>query len=196
MGVNDTKMKTAPFFNEYDPVTTTNENPSVNLYNANKASSQGFMNQKPSYGSNGLGEMLDDEMGTNDACIDCVSYLRRISIGTHQSNQVHKLTSKSKPYYTHLLVEHYNDEETLFQVIDELLETKDADHNATELFLLLSNLVTKEEPPVLQTLIKVEKYLISKSNDFVIVPILKDVIDPLVTTFNHPHANVRKSVVF
>lgn len=90
-----------------------------------------------------------------------MSYLKRISIGTY-NNQVHKLTTKSKPYYTHLLVEHYNDEDTINQIIDELLETVDASHNAKELLLIISSLITKEEQPVLQSLIKTEKYIISK----------------------------------
>lgn len=153
----DNKIKTTPFFNEYDPVLP-QENANLRDSQGNQASSQGFVKQ--TFGNN-MNEMLDEEMNTNDACIDCVSYLKRISIGTH-NNQVHKLTAKSKPYYTHLLVEHYNDEDTINQIIDELLETADASHNAKELLLIIASLITKEEQPVLQTLIKTDKYIISK----------------------------------
>ena len=106
------------------------------------------------------------------------------------------MTSKSKPYYTHILVEHYADEETIYQIIDELLNTADAKHNTTELMFITSALITKEEPPVLQALIKTQKYIISKCSEYELLPILKDITEPLVNTFNHPHANVRKSVVF
>jgi hypothetical protein len=60
------------------------------------------------------------------------------------------------------MVEHYSDEETIFQIVNDLLESKDGTHNACELMLIISDLILKEEPPVLQALIKTEKYIISK----------------------------------
>lgn len=60
------------------------------------------------------------------------------------------------------MIEHYSDEETIFQIVDDLLESKDGTHNANELMLIISDLILKEEPPVLQALIKTEKYIISK----------------------------------
>lgn len=190
------RNKTTPFFHDYDQVMSNEEPNTISFNNSKQSSSHGFMEQKFSYGSQEIGGSLDEVPNTNDSCIDCVSYLKRMSIGRHTSAQTHNVTSKSKPYYTHILVEHYNDEETIYQIIDELLEGKDATHNATELLFIISNLILKEEPPVLQALIKTEKYIISKCDSSDLVSILKDVTDPLVTTFNHPHANVRKSVVF
>lgn len=64
------------------------------------------------------------------------------------------------------------------------------------MLLIISPLILKEEPPSLQALIRIQKYIISKSAKYEIDPILRNVTEPLITTFNHPHANVRKSVVF
>lgn len=183
--------KTTPFFNDYDKVMTT-ETPASTELAVKHANSQGFAKYKPGYDN--MGDL--DDTGDNDSCTDCINYLKRISIGSHAKNHSHKVTSKSKPYYTHILIEHYSDEVTISQIIDELMETKDATHNATELLHIISNLITREEPPVLQSLIKTMKYIISKCSDYELLPILKDLTEPLVTTFNHPHANVRKSVVF
>lgn len=115
--------------------------------------------------------------------------------GASQQN-AHKITSKSKPYYEHILKVHYSDDETIYQIIDDLLDTPSASHNIKELLNLLSDLIKKEEPPELQSLIKTLKYIISKSSPSQITPILKPITDSLVMSFNHPHANVRKSVVF
>mmetsp|Transcript_31693 Transcript_31693/g.28079 ORF Transcript_31693/g.28079 Transcript_31693/m.28079 type:complete len:148 (+) Transcript_31693:239-682(+) len=119
-----------------------------------------------------------------------------MSTGSHSKDNVHKVTPKSKSYYVHILVDHYNDEETIFQIVDELLKSSDGRHNSKELLLTIADLILKEEPPVLQSLIKANKYIISNSNSTELSPILMKITDPLVTTFNHPHANVRKSVVF
>lgn len=75
---------------------------------------------------------------------------------------MHKITSKSKPYYKHILIDHYSDEETIYQIVDDLLDASDSSHNAAELLLIISDLIEREEPPVLQALIKTEKYIISK----------------------------------
>ena len=186
--VNEDKRGTAPFFHDYDQVMPEDEilpsGPGTK-----QASSHGFVESRLYPDS-----QENDEFG--DQCIDCVSHLKRLSIGAHSNTQTHKVTSKSKAYYTHLLVEHYSDEDTIRQIIDELLDGSYSDHNATELMLLLSDLILKEEPPVLQALIKTEKYILSLLTQSQILPILRDVTTPLVTTFNHPHANVRKSVVF
>jgi hypothetical protein len=190
-GILPENAKTTPFFNDYDKVMTA-ENPLSSEIAVKHLNNHGFTQYKPDYDKMGDIDGTED----NDSCTDCINYLKRISIGSHAKNHTHKVTSKSKPYYTHILIEHYLDEETISQIIDELMETKDATHNATELLHIISNLMIREEPPVLQSLIKTMKYIISKCSDYELLPILKDLMEPLVTTFNHPHANVRKSVVF
>ena len=184
-------VKTTPYFHEYDQVMQ-QKDAEVPISTVKDSLSNGRSHKF--YDDNDI-HQFDDQI-ENDQCIDCVSYYKRMSVGLHSKDNIHKVTSKSKPYYIHILIEHYNDEETIIQIVDDLLESKDGAHNATELLLIISDLIIKEEPPILQALIKTEKYIISKCNSYELTPILKEITDPLVTTFNHPHANVRKSVVF
>lgn len=146
--------KTTPYFHDYDKIQS-NKEPAVRMSSLKESSSQG-LDQKES-DDNDYEEELD-----NDQCIDCVSYYKRMSTGIHSQQNMHKVTAKSKPYYIHILIDHYSDEETIYQIIDDLLDASDSSHNAAELLLIISNLIEKEEPPVLQALIKTEKYIISK----------------------------------
>lgn len=104
--------------------------------------------------------------------------------------------SKDLENFIQIIVEHYHDEGAVSKIEDEVLEALANTQNAISLLLILSPMILKEEPPVLQALIKTIKHVISSSSEYELSPILKKVADPLITTFNHPHANVRKSVVF
>lgn len=94
------------------------------------------------------------------------------------------------------LTEHYNDEAHICELTDEVFISLANTQNRVSLLLIISPLILKEEPPSLQALIRILKYIISNSAKYELDPILRNVTDPLITTFNHPHANVRKSVVF
>mmetsp|Transcript_27843 Transcript_27843/g.27718 ORF Transcript_27843/g.27718 Transcript_27843/m.27718 type:complete len:351 (-) Transcript_27843:245-1297(-) len=146
--------KTTPYFHDYDKIQS-NKEPAVRMSSLKESSSQGLDHKESD--ENDYEEELD-----NDQCIDCVSYYKRISTGIHSKQNMQKVTPKSKPYYVHILIDHYSDEETIYQIIDDLLDASDSSHNAAELLLIISNLIEKEEPPVLQALIKTEKYIISK----------------------------------
>lgn len=93
-------------------------------------------------------------------------------------------------------MEHYPDDTPICQLEDEVLEALANSQNSTRMLQVVSPLILKEEPPALQALIKTMKHIISKCGEYELVPILRTITEPLITTFNHPHANVRKSVVF
>jgi CLIP-associating protein 1/2 len=95
-----------------------------------------------------------------------------------------------------VLVEHYTDDVNICELADDVLLALANSQDRVIMLLILSPLIQKEEPPSLQALIRVIKNLISRCAKYELDPILRNVTEPLVTTFNHPHANVRKSVVF
>lgn len=95
-----------------------------------------------------------------------------------------------------ILIEHYNDEVSVCELADEVLVALANNQDRVSLLLIMCPLVSAEEPPALQALIRVMKYIISGCSKYELDPILNALTPPLVTTFNHPHANVRKSVVF
>ena len=98
--------------------------------------------------------------------------------------------------FIHTIIDHYPDDAPIWQLEDEVLEALANSQNSTRMLQILAPLILKEEPPALQALIKTMKHIISKWGEYELVPILKILTEPLITTFNHPHANVRKSVVF
>lgn len=98
--------------------------------------------------------------------------------------------------FIHSLVEHYNDDVHICELTDEVLVTLANCQDRVSMLLILAPLILKEEPPSLQALIRIVKYVISRSEKYELDPILRSITEPLITTFNHPHANVRKSVVF
>ena len=96
----------------------------------------------------------------------------------------------------HAIIEHYPDDAPICQLEDEVLEALANSQNSTRMLQVISPLILKEEPPALQALIKTMKHIISKWGEYELVLILRTITEPLITTFNHPHANVRKSIVF
>ena len=61
--------------------------------------------------------------------------------------------SKDLENFVNIIIEHYNDEGTISKVEDEVLEALANTQNATSLSLIISPLILKEEPPVLQALL-------------------------------------------
>lgn len=185
------KPKTTPYFTEYDQVPS-NKEPTVYMSSLKESTSQGL--EQREYDDNDLHDFSEEI--ENDQCIDCVSYFRKMANGKDSIGNIHKINANSKPYYIHILIDHYSDEETIFQIVDDLVDAEDGSQNAMELLMILSELIVREEPPILQALIKIEKYIISKCSNYELTHNLKEITEPLISTFSHPHANVRKSVVF
>ena len=73
-----------------------------------------------------------------------------------------------------------------------MLEALSSTQNPETMLILVVPLILKEEPPILQALIRLATNIIKKTDSETLRPIILKIIDPLVATFNHPHADVRK----
>jgi hypothetical protein len=87
--------------------------------------------------------------------------------------QIKEIIEHEPQYFTHNLettldtiIEHYNDERQIQQLEDELLETLANTQNSKDMLVILASYILKEEPPVLQALIRLTIIIIKKMSKY------------------------------